>query len=149
MWTRYRKKLVDLMGFKWLVVVALTWYGSGVGRSVSFEFLHDRFQLLECLVGYRDDSVDLEERWACFRRQAFLVAFFGAVLFPSPSRAISFAILPLVSALPHCTSFIPALLSKTIRSLSLCRETGRGRLGYCIHMLQLWLYSHLSVIFRD
>ena len=77
------------------------------------------------------------------------MAFFGAVLFPSPLRAISFTVLPLVNALPHDTSFILALLSKTMRSLSLCRETGRGRLGCCIHMLQLWFCSHLCIIARD
>ena len=54
-----------------------------------------------------------------------------------------------MSALPHGTSFILALLSETIRSLSLCRETGKGRLGCCVHMLQLWFCSHLSVIARD
>ena len=30
----------------------------------------------------------------------------------------------------------------------MCRETGRGRPGYCVHVLQLWFYSHLSVIVR-
>ena len=115
---------------------------------MSFKFLHDRFQLPKCLVSYRDNFVDLEERWAFYQCQAFLVAFLGAVLFPSSSRAINFSILPLVSALPHGTTFIFALLSKTIRSLSLCRETIRGRLGCCVHMLQLWFY-HLSVIVRD
>ena len=64
---------------------ALTWYGSGVGRSMSFEFLYDQFQLPECSVGYQDDFVNLEERWALYRWQAFLVAFFGTMLFPSPS----------------------------------------------------------------
>ena len=87
---------------------------------MSFEFLHDWFELPECPASYRDDFVDLEERWATYRCQAFLVAFFSAMLFPSPSGAISFVILPLVSVLPHGTSFIPTLLSKTIRSLSLC-----------------------------
>ena len=116
---------------------ALTWYGSGIGGSMSFEFLHVRFHLSECPIGYQDDFVDLEERCASYRRQAFLVAFFGVVLFLSPSGAISFSILPLVSALPHGTSSIPALLSETIRSLSLCWEASRGRLGCCVHMLQL------------
>ena len=40
---------------------ALTWHGSRGGGSMSFKFLHDRFHLSECLVGYRDDFVDLEE----------------------------------------------------------------------------------------
>ena len=71
------------------------------------------------------------------------------VLFPSPSGAISFAVLPLVSVLPYGYSFIRALLFETIRSLSLCREAGKGRLGYCVHMLQLWLCRHLIVITRD
>ena len=62
------------------------------------------------------------------------------------SGSISFAVLPLVSTLPYSTSFIPFILSKTIRSLSLCLETGSGRLGYCVHLLQLWFCSHLSVI---
>ena len=109
---------------------------------MSFEFLHDQFHLSECPAGYRDDFVDLEGWWASYRRQAFLVAFFDVVLFPSPLGAISFFVLPLVSSLPHGTSFILALLSETIRSLSLCRETGRGRLGCCVHMLQLWFCSH-------
>ena len=147
--THYCKRLANLMGFKRLVVEALTQHGSGVGGSMSFEFLHDWFELPECPASYRDDFVDLEERWATYRCQAFLVAFFSAMLFPSPSGAISFVILPLVSVLPHGTSFIPTLLSKTIRSLSLCQEIGRGRLGRCVHMLQLWFCSHLSIIARD
>ena len=60
--TCYRKRLIDLMGFKRPVVEALTWYGNGIGGSMSFKFLHDRFHLSKCLVGYRDDFVDLEER---------------------------------------------------------------------------------------
>ena len=149
MQTHYRNKHANLMGFKRPVVEVLTWYGSGRGGSMSFKFLHDRFQLPECPASYRDDFVDLEERWASYRRLAFLVAFFGAMLFPSPSRAISFAVFPLVNALPHGTSFILALLFKTIRSLSLCRETGKDGLGCCVHMLQLWFCSLLSVITRD
>ena len=133
--TRYRKWLANLMGFKRPVMEALTWHGSGVERSMSFEFLYDWFHLSECPVGYRDDFVDLEEQWSSYWRQALLVAFFGTVLFPSPLGAISFSILPLVSVLPHGFSFIPALLSETIRSLSLCREIGKGRLGCYVHML--------------
>lgn len=53
-----------------------------------------------------------------------------------------------MSTLPHRNSFISFLLFETNRSLSLCRETGSGRLGYCVHLLQLWFYSHLSVISR-
>ena len=93
--------------------------------------------------------MDLEEQWTFYWLQAFLVTFFGAVLFPSSSGAVSFAVLPLVCALPHGISFIPPLLSETIRSLSLCREIGKGRLGCHVHMLQLWFCSHLSVIARD
>ena len=115
---------------------------------MSFDFLYDRDER-ECLVGYRDDFVNLEEWWTSYRCQAFLVAFFGTMLFPSSLRAVSFAILPLVSALPHGISFIPALLFKTIRSLSLCQEISRGRLGCYVHLLQLWFCSHLSVIARD
>ena len=37
--TRYHKRLTDLMGFKRPVVEALTWYGSEIGGSMSFEFL--------------------------------------------------------------------------------------------------------------
>ena len=64
MQTRYHKKLGDLMDFKRPTVEALTWHGSGVGGSMSFEFLHDRFHLSECPVGYHDDFMDLEEQWA-------------------------------------------------------------------------------------
>ena len=77
------------------------------------------------------------------------MASFGVVLFPLSLGAISFANFPLVSALPHGTFFILALLSETIRSLSLCWGTDMGRLGYCVHLLQLWFCIHLSVIARD
>ena len=60
-WPHYRKRLTDLLGLKRPIVEALTWYGSGIGGSMSFDFLYDRFYSLECLVGYRDDFVDLEE----------------------------------------------------------------------------------------
>ena len=93
--------------------------------------------------------MDLEEQWTSYQHQAFLVAFFGVVLFPSSSGVVIFFVLPLVSTLPHGISFIPSLLSKTIKSLSLCRETGRGKLGYCVHVLQLWFCSHLNLIVRD
>jgi len=59
--TWYRKKLADLMGFKWPVVEVLTWHGSKVEGSMSFKFLHDRFHLPECPVGYHNDFMDLEE----------------------------------------------------------------------------------------
>ena len=145
----YHKRLTDLLGLKRPIIEALTWYGSGIGVSVSFDFMYDRFHPLECPIGYQDDFVDLEGRWTSYRRQAFLVAFFGAVLLPSSSRTVNFIVLPLVSAQPHGTSFIPALLSETIRSSSLCRKTDRGRLGYSAHLLQLWFCNHLSVIARD
>ena len=41
--SRYCKRLTDLMGFKRPIVEALTWYGSGVGGSISFDFLQDQF----------------------------------------------------------------------------------------------------------
>ena len=116
---------------------------------MSFDFLHDWFHSLECLVGYRDDFVELEEWWTSYWHRAFLVAFSGAMLFPPSSRAVSLIILPLVSALTYGIFFISTLLSKTIRFLSLCWETGKGRLNCCVHLLQLWFYSHLSVIARD
>ena len=92
--------------------------------------------------------MDLEEFWTICRCQAFVVAFFGLVSFLSQSGSISLVVLPWVSTLPHSTSFIPSLLSETIQSLSLFREMGSGRLGYCVHLLQLWFYSHLSVIYK-
>ena len=58
--TRYRKRLTDLMCFKSPVVEALTWYGSGIGGSMSFDFLHDRFHSSECPIGYWDDFVRLD-----------------------------------------------------------------------------------------
>ena len=66
--TCYCKRLTNLMGFKWPVVEALTWHSSGIGGSMSFEFLHDRFHLLKFSAGYQDDFVDLEEWWAFDRR---------------------------------------------------------------------------------
>ena len=50
--TRYHKRLTDQIGFKRPVVEALTWYGSEIGGSMSFEFLHDQFHSLDCLVTY-------------------------------------------------------------------------------------------------
>ena len=110
----------------------LTRYGSGLGGSNLFNFLICWFGEAECHVAYRGDFMDLEEHWTFYRRQAFMVAFFGSMLFPFQLGSISFVALPLVSTLPHNTSFIPSLIFKTIRSLSLCRETGSRKLGCCV-----------------
>ena len=75
--------------------------------------------------------------------------FFGAMLFPSPSRAISFVVLPLVNVLPHGFCFIPALLSKTIRSLSLCRETGRDQPMGFVHRNRVRSTVFLDLPFSD
>lgn len=119
--SRYRKRLVELLGLKRLIVDVLTRYRSKLGGSMPFDFLLNRFGLVKRPVAYQEDFMNLEEYWVFYKCQAFMVAFFGIVLFPSQSCSISFAILPLVSTLPHSTSFIPFFLSKTIRSLSLCR----------------------------
>ena len=49
--THYCKRLTDLMGFKRPIVEALTWYGSRIGGSMSFDFLHDWLHSAECPVG--------------------------------------------------------------------------------------------------
>ena len=41
----------------------------------------------------------LEEHWLFYKLQAFMVTFFGTVLFPPQSGAISFVVLPLVRTL--------------------------------------------------
>ena len=79
----YRKGLAELLGLKTLIVDVLIWYGSGLGGSIPLDFLICRFGLVECPTTYREDFVDLEEHWIFYRRQAFMVAFFGLVLFPS------------------------------------------------------------------
>lgn len=90
-WPRCRKRLANLLGLKRPVVEALTWHNSEIGGSMSFSFLYDHFRPLEFLIGYRDDFVDLKERWASYQRQAFLMAFFSVVLFP---LALEQSILP-------------------------------------------------------
>ena len=87
---------------------------------MSFDFLYDRFHSLDYPVGYQDDFVDLEERWTSYQCQAFLVEFFGVVLFPSSSEAVSFVILPIVSARPHGFFFFFKFLLYFIRPLGHC-----------------------------
>ena len=118
-----------------LIVDVLTQYRSGLGGNISWDFLICWFGLAECPAAYRGDFVDLEERWTFYRHQAFMVAIFGSVLFHFQSGSISFAVLPLVSTLPHGTSFIPSFLFETIRSLSVCREMGSVRLGCYVQLL--------------
>ena len=77
---------------------------------------------LECPVGYQYDFMELKERWTSYRRQAFLVAFFGVVLFPSPSGAVNFAVIPLVSALLMAPF---SFLLYFLRPLGLCLRVGR------------------------
>jgi len=131
----FRKRLAKLLGLKTPVMDALTRYGSGWGGSILFNFLLCWFGEVECPATYRGDFVDLEEHWTFYRRQTFMVAFFGSMLFPFQLGSISFAVLPLVSTLPHNTSYIPSLIFETIRSLSLCRETGSGKHGCCVDLL--------------
>lgn len=130
------------------MVDILTQYGSGLGGSLSLDFLTFQFSLAECLVAYRRDFQDLRECWTFYRFQAFVIAFFSFILFPSQLGSISFTILPLVSTLPYSTSFISSLISETIQSFSLCQEVGSGRHCCYVHMLQLWFSSHISAISR-
>ena len=126
----------------------LTQYGSSLGGSIPFNFLLHQFGEPECPTTYQGNFVDLEGHWTFYRCQAFMVALFGLMLFPSQTGSISFAVLPLVSTLPYSTSFITSVFSEAIRYVSLCRETGSGKLGYCVNLLQLWFHGHLSAIFR-
>ena len=108
------KRLVELLGLKTPVVDVLTQYGSDLGGSIPWDFLICQFGEVKCPATYRRDFMDLEEHWTFYRRLAFMVAFFGSVLFHSQSVSISFVVLPLVSTLPHSISFIPSPFSETI-----------------------------------
>lgn len=79
----YRKWLAELIGMKMPMVDILTQYGSGLGGSLSLDFLTFQFSLAECLVAYRRDFKDLRECWTFYRFQAFVIAFFSFILFPS------------------------------------------------------------------
>ena len=59
--------------------------------------------------------MDLEGHWTFYRCQAFMVAFFSLVLFPSQAGSISFIVLALVSTLPHRTSFSLGLFLCVVR----------------------------------
>ena len=137
----------ELLGLKTPVVdVDSIW--ERLGGSIPQDFRFCWFGDVEWPDAYRGDIVDLKGHQTFYRCQAFMVAFFDLVLFPSQVGSISFAVLALVSTLPHSTSFIPPLLFEMIQSLSLCHGTGSGRHCCCVHLQKLWLYSHLSVISR-
>ena len=135
--SRFHQRLAKLLGLKTHIMDVLTRCGSSLGGSIPFNFFLRRLGKTKCPTAYHGDLVDLKEHWTFYRHQDFMVAFFDSVLFPSQSSSISFRVLPLVSTQPHTTSFIPFLLFKTIRSLSLCHEIGNGRLGCYVHLLQL------------
>lgn len=48
-----------------------------------FDFLFDRIRSTNCPTTYQEDFMDLKEHWVFYKRQAFVEAFFGIVLFPS------------------------------------------------------------------
>ena len=61
----------------------LTQYGSSLGGSIPFNFLLRQFGEPKCPTTYQGNFVDLEEHWTFYRCQAFMVALFGLMLFPS------------------------------------------------------------------
>ena len=72
--THYRKRLANLMGIKRPVVEVLTWHDSEVGGSMSFKFLHDRFHLSKCPIGYWDECILPPVFWeACKSSMYFLL----------------------------------------------------------------------------
>ena len=58
---RYRKRLVELLGLKTVVVDILTQYGSGLWDSIPLDFLIFRFKLVECPISCKGGFVDLRE----------------------------------------------------------------------------------------
>lgn len=79
----YPNRLVDLLGLKTLIVSTLTQHGSSLGGSLPFNFLTCRFNLAECPTTYPEDFVDLGECWTSCWCQAFMIAFFVLIFFPS------------------------------------------------------------------
>ncbi|MBA0700527.1 hypothetical protein Goari_027428 [Gossypium aridum] len=61
------------------------------------------------------------------------------------ARALGYvdeAVTDLFDRLDKRVTPVPAILAKTFRSLSVCRNTGEGRFIGCVQLLLVWFHSH-------
>ena len=79
--------------------------------------------------------------WGQLQINAFKIAFTGIFLFPTSAGRIDVGVVPLVCG--EDESIVPAVLYKTVRSLSYCRRRGEGVPMFCAQLLQLWFCSYL------
>ncbi|KAG8480301.1 hypothetical protein CXB51_024755 [Gossypium anomalum] len=76
------------------------------------------------------------------RVDVLALSIYGLVIFPKALGHIDEAVADLFDRLGKQNKPVPAILSKTFRSLSACRRAGEGRFIRCAHLLLVWFHSH-------
>ncbi|KAG8485585.1 hypothetical protein CXB51_018984 [Gossypium anomalum] len=73
--------------------------------------------------------------------EVLALGIYGMVIFPKTLGHIDKAVADLFDRLSKNTP-VPAILAKTIRSLSVCRRASEGRFIGCAQLLLVWFHSH-------
>ncbi|KAJ9176761.1 hypothetical protein P3X46_012041 [Hevea brasiliensis] len=72
------------------------------------------------------------------------LGIYGLILLSGPRDRFSHTVLKLFHSMEvHKINPIPAILGKTLLTLSYCRTKGNGSLNGCCQLLYLWLLSHI------
>ncbi|MBA0673211.1 hypothetical protein Goklo_025051 [Gossypium klotzschianum] len=70
-----------------------------------------------------------------------VLSIYGLIIFPKALGHIDEAVSDLFDRLDRRVTPVPAILSKTFRSLNACRRTSEGRFIGCAQLLLAWFHS--------
>jgi hypothetical protein len=114
--------------------------------NISLDLLTKYFSRSSFSTELAEDFIAGKRKWKKFRVNAFKIAFAGIFLFPTSTGRIDLGVIPLIFS--EGKSIIPAILCKTVQSLSYCKRQGEGVPMFCTQLLQLWFCNHLRYFYR-
>ncbi|MBA0673209.1 hypothetical protein Goklo_025051 [Gossypium klotzschianum] len=86
-------------------------------------------------------NVDLVHPDTKKKVDVLVLSIYGLIIFPKALGHIDEAVSDLFDRLDRRVTPVPAILSKTFRSLNACRRTSEGRFIGCAQLLLAWFHS--------
>ena len=84
-----------------------------------------------------------QEEWQNKRLWVLALCLLAHLLFPREDRKVDMALIEIVIQIRNGRTFIPTILAETLRTLTFCKQRGKGFLTASVGLLQIWLVSHL------
>ena len=84
-----------------------------------------------------------QEEWQNKRLWVLALCLLAHLLFPREDRKVDMALIEIVIQIRNGRTFIPTILAETLRTLTFCKQRGKGFFTASVGLLQIWLVSHL------